>query len=73
MKKTRRVHEPSLASVTDHALLRWLERVHGIDIDFFRQQLLDETRDYIATGAATVRKDGVVYIFKNGKLITVLD
>lgn len=73
MKKTRRVHEPSLSSITDHALLRWLERVHGINIDFFRQQLLDETRDYITTGAATVRKDGIVYIFKNGKLITVLD
>lgn len=71
--KTLKTRDADLSSITDHALLRWLERVHGIDIDFFRQALLDETRDYIEIGATAVRKDGVTYIFKNGRLITVID
>lgn len=72
MKKMKRVNEPDLCHISDHALLRWLERVHGIDVEFFRQKLLDETRDYIAVGATTIKRDGATYIIKDGILVTVI-
>ena len=43
----RRSHPISYAAVmrqrdvrgTDHAVLRWLERLHGIDVEFFRNEI----------------------------------
>ncbi|MHC2090038.1 hypothetical protein [Methylobacterium sp. CM6244] len=31
--------------ITDHALLRWMERVHGVDIESWRRLMLDDLRD----------------------------
>lgn len=30
--------------ITDHALLRWMERVHGLDIEALRAVMRDEVR-----------------------------
>ncbi|SNY91431.1 hypothetical protein SAMN04515647_1652 [Cohaesibacter sp. ES.047] len=58
--------------VTDHALVRYLERVLEIDLDGVRQQIADETATAIASGAVSMRKNGLRYIFKGGKVITIL-
>lgn len=31
--------------ITDHALLRWMERVHGVDIETWRRLMLGDLRD----------------------------
>lgn len=38
--------------VTDHALLRWLERVYGIEVEYMRNALFDQVKDVAASGAS---------------------
>lgn len=58
--------------VTDHALLRWLERIHGIDVEGFREMLQAEaTAALRAYGVERGDEDGT-FIIDNGTVITVL-
>ena len=61
-------------SVTDHAVLRWIERVHGIDIDIIRAFIADATREAINAGATGVQVDGYLYVLSpdNRSVVTVL-
>jgi hypothetical protein len=60
--------------ITDHAVLRYLQRVSGIDLDFIRGALdTDELREAIKrfpTGRHTI--DGVTYVTQKGVLVTVI-
>lgn len=38
-------------SVSDHALIRWLERHHGFDLAPFRQELADLVEPFVAAKA----------------------
>lgn len=62
---------PQNTGVTDHGLLRWLERVQGIDIEGLRTILAAEVRDAVRSGARSMHKDGFIYHFLNGALVTV--
>lgn len=62
--------------VTDHALIRWLERVHGIPMEAFRSILNQIVSDGLDTKASSLIKEGYVYILRgceDGKhrLITI--
>ena len=62
--------------ITDHAVLRWLERVHGVDVEGFRQQLLSEVEAAAVVGGAigkrfTLKRAEGNYIIDNDTLITV--
>jgi hypothetical protein len=57
--------------VTDHALVRWLERAHDVDMPGFRVMLHDIVGDAIDAGATAVRHDGLLYVIEGGRLITV--
>lgn len=59
--------------VTDHALCRYLERVHGVDMEFFRACAASECEEAAATGATSVKIGDHWFIIKNRTLITVLD
>lgn len=37
-----------IGSISDHALLRWMERRHGIDVETWRRLMLDEVNASIA-------------------------
>lgn len=41
--------------VSDHAVLRWLEREHGIDVEAVRQHLADQSTDAAALGAVALQ------------------
>lgn len=60
--------------ITDHAVLRYLQRVGGIDLDFVRGALdTDELRECIKmcpTGRHTI--NGVTYVTQKGVLVTVI-
>ena len=64
--------------ITDHALVRWLERSGAIDIEALRTMLagsLDRaTRaaDAIGGGQFLILADGLVYVVREGALRTVL-
>lgn len=59
--------------VTDHAILRYLERVMGVDVEWVRRTIAANTAAAVAMGATSVSKDGVTYsIREGGKISTVL-
>lgn len=58
--------------ISDHALIRWLERVHDIDMEFFRDRIRDEIAPAIAMGASSVKMGGMKFAIANGVLTTVM-
>jgi hypothetical protein len=48
-------------TVTDHAVLRWLERVHGFEVEHLREHIASLTRDAINLGATSIQIDGFLY------------
>lgn len=57
--------------ITDHALIRWLERSRGIDMDFLRQQLADVAAPFAEARVKHAHVDGVWLVFDGAKLVTV--
>ena len=58
--------------VTDHALLRYLERVLGYDIAHMKNQMLpEEVKSAIRAGALSVEHLGVTYVIENHKVVTI--
>ncbi|MEL6364290.1 MAG: hypothetical protein AAFR11_05570 [Pseudomonadota bacterium] len=62
--------------ITDHALLRYAERVLDVDIPAIRRHMEEtvgpQLQAAIAARAASCEIDGVRYCFKGGKVVTVL-
>ena len=58
--------------VSDHALLRWLERVYDVDVEYFRDQLRAVVRESLDAGASCLRRPEANYLFRDGTLVTVL-
>lgn len=63
---------PRKIEVTDHALIRWLERRHGIDMEFFRGELADELQHIVGSGAYSWRTADCTYVFRGDTLVSVL-
>ena len=60
------------APVTDHALLRWLDRVYGLDLDSIRDQIATPAiRSAILAGAAAITIDGFTYVLQDRQVVTV--
>lgn len=59
--------------VSDHALMRYLERIIGIDIDSIRKGILTpEVVSSIKSGAKKIRSNGFVFLIKDGTIATIL-
>ena len=48
-------------NVTDHALVRYIERVAGIDLTEVRAAIRAHVREAMRAGAHGVQKDGFIY------------
>lgn len=63
--------------VSDHAVLRYLERVGGFEIERLRQELATRVASSVTRGAHTVLIDGHRFVLKEGTgeliVATVLD
>lgn len=59
--------------ITDHAVLRYMARVKGIDVEAYRSELLRECLPALEAGATMVRTKECTYIFRNRRLTTVYD
>ena len=58
--------------VTDHAIVRYLERVYGVDVNSLRKRIADITKDGRDAGASAIISDGVRYTLDpKGKVVTV--
>jgi hypothetical protein len=58
--------------VTDHAVIRWLERVERFDIVALRNQIAASAEIGIAHGARTVVIGGGKLVITDGAVVTVL-
>lgn len=57
--------KPSELFITDHMLLRVLQRLAGIDTEVIRAQLLKKLRPFAEGGATYAVIDGVRYAFSS--------
>ena len=65
----KKVREPK---VSDHAVVRYLERFMGIDVDEIRCKILTPTvKGAIEAGAKTFISEGITYCIKNNVITTV--
>lgn len=59
--------------VSDHALVRFIERVHGIDLSSIKAHILTpRIVESVRAGASAVVVDGVKFIVRGGVLVTVV-
>ena len=59
-----------MAHVTDHAVLRYLERVKGVDIDAVRHELGHVVDRAIELGAGAAIIDGIKYVLNDRTIVT---
>lgn len=57
--------------VTDHAVVRYLERVAALDINAIRQRIHDHTHKALACGASGITSNGISYRFAGGRVVSV--
>jgi hypothetical protein len=57
--------------VTDHAVIRYLERVAAIDIEAVRKRIYDDTVRALASGASGLVANGISYRFEGARVVTV--
>jgi len=60
-------------TVSDHALLRWLQRRYGVDVEAERRKIDTLCDNAIRAGAKTIKVEGVQFVIKNGRVITTLE
>jgi hypothetical protein len=65
------VKEPR-AFVTDHAVLRHLRRVQGIDVEAVRRELGFKVDEAIEAGANAVVTGGIRYVFADDQLVSCI-
>jgi hypothetical protein len=63
------VKEPR-AIVTDHAVLRHIQRVQGIDVEAVRRELGFKVDAAIEAGAAATVSDGIRYVLVEDRLVS---
>lgn len=57
--------------ITDHALLRWLQRCHGIDMDAHRAALAKIAAPYASIQVKHAEVGGLWFVFEGPTLVTV--
>lgn len=59
--------------VSDHAVVRFLERKYGFDFENQRDELLDDgVISAINSGASKVKRDGVSLVIKDKTIVTII-
>lgn len=61
----------NLPRVTDHAVLRYLERAKGFDIESVRSHIATLCAGAVNSGASTMHAEGVKFEFTNRSVVTV--
>ncbi|MDO6966955.1 hypothetical protein [Rhizobium alvei] len=69
--KRREQNDAIVPTVSDHALLRYIERVHEVDIEQIRGILLEKAEAAIKAGASAVRLDDCTLVIRGSSVVTV--
>lgn len=59
--------------VTDHALIRWLQRARGIDMEGLRDALAEIAQPHVDAGVRTICQDGLWFRYENERLVTIVE
>ena len=59
-------------NVSDHCVLRYLERVRGMDVEAVRKEIVGMVRPAAAVGAKRVTVNGFTYVIDKQVVITVV-
>ena len=72
-KIEKKVERKINLKITEHGLLRYIERVKRVNIDSIKGEILDifEKEDFRKNGV--FEKDGVRYIIQGNKIVTVIN
>lgn len=74
--RLRRKHYRTAAGnqirISDHVILRWMERVNGINLDPYRQGLMDYIRPHVTGKDCTFKTQHGEFIIRDGCLITII-
>jgi hypothetical protein len=60
-------------TVTDHAVLRYLERGHGVDIAAIRAHIESLCLNGLTEGASAVAVENVKFALIDGRVVTCVD
>lgn len=67
----RAANDAMVPTISDHALLRYMERIHDIDVEAMKAELLTETMVLaIKAGAASVRSADGTWVIKGSTVVT---
>ena len=64
---------PAIPAITDHAVVRYLERVKGIDVQAVRDEIAEVVRRGVSLGAQSVLLDGMRYRLEGNYVVTVVE
>lgn len=62
-----------LPSVPDHAVIRYLERAKGVDIEAVRRHIADLVKRGVEKQGDAVVVEGVKFVLRDNVVVTVLD
>ena len=62
----------NLVRVTDHAVLRYLERAHGLDVDAVRRHIAYRCATGVDLGAISVTIEGVKFVLVETAVVTTV-
>lgn len=60
-------------TVTDHAVLRYIERAHGVDVEAIRRHVAELVKRGVARRGDAVVVEGVKFVLRHETVITVLN
>lgn len=71
--RRREARDAIVPSISDHALLRYIERVHGVDVEALKADLLTETLvTAIKAGASGLKTEHGTFVIKGASVVTFL-
>lgn len=72
--RRREANDAMVPTISDHALLRYIERIHGVDVEAMKAALLTETVVLaIRSGATAVKSPAGTMVIKGSTVVTFLD
>lgn len=61
-----------LPPVSDHAVLRYAERICGLDVDGLRERIWQQARSAAGMGAEKTTVNGITFVIQKGVVVTVV-
>lgn len=60
--------------ITDHCIIRYLERVYNFDFEKIKKEIIETKglEDAILIGASKFKKDNKTFVIENGKIVTII-